>query len=140
VNGEPQVPLEHVPIVHWLNSQEVPDDALVVPHTPALQVACRHVPGAGQSTAVLHCTQVPLPLQTLPPLSLQGVPLALLEANWQTPDTLHTLFVHPVDDEQSAPARTGFEQSPVCGSHVPAPWHESCAVQTTGDPPVHTPA
>src|ERR1044071_485228 len=34
----------------------------------------------------------------------------------------------------------GFEQRPVDGSHVPASWHWSCAVQTTGVPPTHVPA
>jgi hypothetical protein len=33
----------------------------------------------------------------------------------------------------------GFEQTPVAGLHVPATWHASCAVQTTGFAPVQTP-
>jgi hypothetical protein len=33
----------------------------------------------------------------------------------------------------------GFEQRPVPGLHVPATWHWSLAVQTTGLPPVHVP-
>src|SRR5438046_287852 len=33
----------------------------------------------------------------------------------------------------------GFEQVPLEGSHVPATWHWSEAVQTTGLLPVHTP-
>ncbi len=34
----------------------------------------------------------------------------------------------------------GFEHTPVLGLHVPATWHWSCAVQTTGFDPVHVPA
>jgi len=34
----------------------------------------------------------------------------------------------------------GFEQSPVPGSQVPTPWHESSAVHSTGLPPTHAPA
>jgi hypothetical protein len=34
----------------------------------------------------------------------------------------------------------GFEHAPVVGSHVPATWHSSSAVQTTGLPPVQIPA
>src|SRR5437879_498064 len=33
------------------------------------------------------------------------------------------------------PASAGFEQLPVAGSHVPATWHWSSAVQVTGLPP-----
>jgi len=34
---------------------------------------------------------------------------------------------------------TGFEHVPVVREQVPATWHWSEAVQTTGLPPVHTP-
>ena len=34
---------------------------------------------------------------------------------------------------------TGFEQSPVAGLQVPAMWHWSEAVQTTGFAPTHVP-
>jgi hypothetical protein len=45
-----------------------------VPHTLVLQVATTHsLPVAGQSVATLHATQAPLPLQTVPPLSVQWV-------------------------------------------------------------------
>jgi len=37
-------------------------------------------------------------------------------------------------------ALAGFEQVPVCGSHVPARWHWSNAVHVTGLPPVQAPA
>src|SRR5256712_240366 len=39
-----------------------------------------------------------------------------------------------------ASAAAGFEQSPVDGSHVPASWHWSRAVQTTGTPGTQPPA
>jgi hypothetical protein len=35
--------------------------------------------------------------------------------------------------------KLGFEHAPVPGSHVPAAWHWSLAVHTTGFPPLHTP-
>src|ERR1700722_5100462 len=34
----------------------------------------------------------------------------------------------------SHPGMTGFEQTPLVGSHVPAVWHESSAVHVTGVP------
>ncbi len=37
----------------------------------------------------------------------------------------------------SGPA--GFEQTPVAGSHVPATWHASDGVQTTGLEPTQAP-
>lgn len=37
-------------------------------------------------------------------------------------------------------AAAGFEQAPLVGSHVPATWHASEAVQVTGLDPVHVPA
>ena len=33
----------------------------------------------------------------------------------------------------------GFEQTPDCGSQVPATWHWSAAAQTTALPPTHAP-
>ena len=36
-------------------------------------------------------------------------------------------------------AAAGFEQAPVEGSHVPAMWHWSDAVQATGLEPLHIP-
>src|SRR2546428_502929 len=38
------------------------------------------------------------------------------------------------------PSFGGFEQRPVDGSHAPASWHWSCAVQRTTGPPTHVPA
>jgi hypothetical protein len=36
-------------------------------------------------------------------------------------------------------ATAGFEHAPVVGSHVPAAWHASLAVQVTGFDPTHVP-
>jgi hypothetical protein len=41
--------------------------------------------------------------------------------------------------EHGVPVSVGFEQTPVAGLHVPAPWHWSLAVHTTGLAPVHAP-
>src|SRR5437763_17118867 len=41
----------------------------------------------------------------------------------------------PIGGRQTVPAMTGFEQTPVAGSHVPAVWQASCAVQVTGSHP-----
>jgi hypothetical protein len=47
----------------------------------------------------------------------------------------------PLQDFPHVPASGagGFEHVPELGSHVPATWHESDAVQTTGFVPLHTP-
>jgi hypothetical protein len=48
--------------------------------------------------------------------------------------------VHAFPSSQSVPfGCAGFEQMPVAGLHVPAVWHWSDAVQTTGLAPVHVP-
>jgi len=48
--------------------------------------------------------------------------------------------VHALPSLQPVPfAAVGFVHWPVAGSHVPATWHWSDAVQTTGFIPVQTP-
>ncbi len=55
---------------------------------------------------------------------------------WQVSVCVHALpSLHAV-----AVGPRGFEQTPVAGLHVPAPWHWSGAVQTTGFAPVQAPA
>lgn len=81
--------------------------------------------------------QVPPVKQRLPPL--QVVPSAAL-VPVHCPDELHVA----VPDTQSLtqvvpPVATGFEHAPVLVLHVPAVWHWSEAVQTTGLLPTHTP-
>jgi hypothetical protein len=48
--------------------------------------------------------------------------------------------VHAFASLQVVPSgEAGFEHTPVCVLQVPATWHWSCAVQTTGLPPRHVP-
>ncbi len=48
--------------------------------------------------------------------------------------------VQALPSEQDVPLDfTGLEQVPVCGSHVPASWHWSEAMQTTAAPGTHWP-
>jgi hypothetical protein len=57
------------------------------------------------------------------------------EPPWQVSDWVHALpSLHVVPS-----VAAGFEQAPLVGSHVPAAWHWSLAVQVTGLPPVHVP-
>ena len=59
----------------------------------------------------------------------------------QTPAWQVSLCVQALPSLQAAPSGlTGFEQAPVCGSHVPASWQASGAAQVTAFPPVQTPA
>jgi hypothetical protein len=51
-----------------------------------------------------------------------------------------SLWVHASASLHAEPSGfAGFEQVPLAGSHVPASWHWSLAVQTTGLPPVQVP-
>jgi hypothetical protein len=59
----------------------------------------------------------------------------------QAPDWHESVCVHASSSLHAVPsAFAGFEQVPVAGLHVPASWHWSLAVQTTGFAPVHVPA
>ena len=63
-----------------------------------------------------------------------GLPLTQLPA-WQA-----SVWVQALPSLQAAPsAAAGFVQVPVDGTHVPATWHWSDAVQTTGVPARQTP-
>jgi hypothetical protein len=56
------------------------------------------------------------------------------------PDWHESATVHASSSEHAEPfGFAGFEQTPVAGLHVPASWHWSSAVQTTGVPSVQTP-
>jgi hypothetical protein len=58
----------------------------------------------------------------------------------QIPDWHVSVCVHALPSLHAVPFDfDGLEQIPVDGSHVPAVWHWSLAVQTTGFDPVHTP-
>jgi hypothetical protein len=53
----------------------------------------------------------------------------------QTPFWQVSFVVQALPSSQAVPfALAGLEQAPVLGSHVPASWHWSWAVQTTGVP------
>src|SRR5207253_2519116 len=58
----------------------------------------------------------------------------------QTPAMQASVCVHEFPSSQAVPsALAGLEQTPVVGSHVPASWHWSAAVQVTGLVPLHSP-
>src|SRR5438094_63744 len=187
------------PFVHvFPSSQLVPSGSAAPPvHTPASHVSAvvhtlpslhavpsglagfEHVPVAGsQLPTSWHCSaavqptgllpvhlpasQVSALVQALP--SLQAVPLGAagfehwpvagshVPASWhwseavqvtgllptQLPPSQVSLCVQALLSLQAVPlAAAGFEHSPVAGSHVPASWHWSEGVQTTGLAPVH---
>jgi len=59
----------------------------------------------------------------------------------QVPDWQVSLCVQALPSLQEAPFPLfGFEQVPESGLHVPATWHWSLAVHTTGFAPVQVPA
>jgi hypothetical protein len=59
----------------------------------------------------------------------------------QDPFWHESLCVQALPSLQVVPLEAaGFEQEPLVGSHVPATWHWSLAVQATGFEPVHAPA
>ena len=59
----------------------------------------------------------------------------------QVPPWQVSLWVQAFPSLQAVPfAFEGFEQTPVAGLHVPASWHWSSGVHTTGSVPVQTPA
>jgi hypothetical protein len=59
----------------------------------------------------------------------------------QTPAWQVSVCVHALPSEHEVPlAFTGFEQTPVLVSQVPALWHWSGAAQATGLAPVQVPA
>jgi hypothetical protein len=101
----------------------------------------------------------PSPVPQLVPSAVVGfehAPVAALQtpAWWHASLAWHTTaapphvpLVHTSDvvhlswSSHAVPsAAFGLEQAPVLGSHVPAAWHWSLAVQTTGFDPVHAPA
>jgi hypothetical protein len=56
------------------------------------------------------------------------------------PDWQVSVCVHKFASLHAVPfAFAGFEHKPLAGAHVPARWHWSLAVQTTGFVPTHAP-
>ena len=89
---------------------------------PAVQapVAGLHVPAVWQASTGAHVTE----------------PVAVQTPLWQASPVVHASpSLHAVPS-----GRAGLEQAPVAGLQVPASWHGSDAVQTTGFEPVQTPA
>src|SRR5262249_14920283 len=116
----------------------------VLPQTPALQVSpvvqalassqgrpwlagCAwQAPAASLQTPVLHWSVSEEQSRGIPP---PQVPAVHVSPTLQKSPSLHAV---------PSPA-AGLLQTPVAGSQVPATWHESSAVQTTGVPGWHVP-
>ena len=78
---------------------------------------------------------VPVKAERLVPQSPDEQVVPVHEPAWQV-----ALNVQAVPEVHAMPSfAVGFEHTPVLGSHVPAAWHGSDAVQTTGLDPVHVP-
>jgi hypothetical protein len=133
----------HVPATwHWSDAAQTTGFAPA--QTPAWQVSV--------------CVHASLSLQAVPSAiaGFEHWPVAGLHvpATWHWSDAVQTTGFAPVHTPlsqvslcvQASPslqavpsAATGFEHCPSAGLHVPATWHWSDAVQTTGFAPVHTP-
>jgi len=141
---------EHVPVVgeqlpttwHW--SEAVQTTGLLPVQTPLWQVSV--------------CVQALPSLQALPLIfaGFEHVPVVgeQVPAVWHWSEAVQTTGLLPVQTPlwqvsvcvQALPslqvlplAFAGLEHVPVVGEHVPATWHWSEAVQTTGLLPVHVP-
>jgi len=102
----------------------------------------------GTHPGVSMCAHVPLPVQTSVVQTFASAQSAAVVQGTQpgtaVPVQLPAWQLSPVvqasASSQLVPsAAAGFEQRPLAGSHVPATWHWSEAVHTTGLPPVQTP-
>src|SRR5439155_97865 len=116
--GLPQEPFWHVsPLVQASPSLQAAP--FVLAGVEQVPVAGSHVPAAWHWSEAVQTTGV-LPVQT---------PL------WQV-----SVCVQALPSLQAVPlVLAGFEHVPVAGLQVPAVWHWSEAVQTTGLLPVQTP-
>src|SRR5439155_1383011 len=144
--GLEQAPLAGLQVpASWHWSGAVQTTGLAPVHAPAWQVSLRvhalpssHVlPSglAGLEQAPVAGLQVPASWHWSWAAQTTGV-AAVHAPAWQA-----SLRVHASAASQAVPAGlAGLEQTPVAGLHVPASWHWSSAVQTTGLAPVHAPA
>jgi hypothetical protein len=127
-----------VSVVHGLPSSQLPPDDVQVPFwqvpVPQTLAPVQVVPlGAFMRTQPLVGLQEAT-WQVLGLVQVSGVP------GWQTPAWHISLPLQTLPSLQLVPSVTGgFEQMPVFGSHTPALWQRSEAVQTTGAPPVQVP-
>src|SRR5262245_21325248 len=116
-------PARHVSV--WVQAlpslQAVPSFTGVWTHTLSTQVSVVHTLLSLQSALVLQ------QLTTGPP----GMQVPFRQVSGLVQGFLSLLSL--------SSALAGFEQMPVPVSHVPALWHWSDAVQTTGLPPTHVP-
>jgi hypothetical protein len=142
--------------------EQTPVDALQVPATWQASEATQMTafpPEQAPDWHVSVCVQALPSLQALP-FAFRGfeqTPVAVLQvpASWHWSDAVQTTGLAPtqapdwhvsvcVQEFESlhvAPfAFAGFEQTPVEGLHVPASWHWSDTVHTTGVPATHVPA
>src|SRR5207245_1666913 len=109
--------------MHWSSYVPVLPSSHVVPSGLAgleqLPVAGSHVPASWHWSSAVHTTE-------LPPVQVPA---------WQV-----SVWVQASPSVHAVPsALAGVEQWPVAGSQVPASWHWSWAVQTTGFVPVQLP-
>jgi len=116
------VPPLHTPFLHVLPEVHIFPSSQLVPSGLA---GFEHMPVVGsQVPAVWHVS-----------LAVQAI-----AAPVQTPARQASPVVQALPSLQVAPsAFAGFVHMPVAGSHVPAVWHESLAVQAMVAPPVQTP-
>jgi hypothetical protein len=114
-------------------------------HAPARQVSVcvqaspsSHAVPSGWSTF----EQTPVFGSQVPPEShalAGGHTIGLLPVH--APAVHASLCVHASPSSHAVPSgASGFEQSPVVESHVPATWHASSALHVTGAPLWHAPA
>jgi hypothetical protein len=114
-----QVPaVQTSPVVHMLLSSQA---------VPSALAGFEHVPEAG--------SQVPTSWQVSAAAQVTGLPPVQVPA-MHTSERVHMLLsLHAVPSALAG----AFEHIPVAGSHVPASWHESGAMQVTAVPPVQVP-
>jgi hypothetical protein len=138
------VPVSHVPATwHW--SDAVQTFAAPAWQEPAWQVSpiVQALPSSqGVLLALAGLEQTPVVVSQVPAVwhwSGAGQTTGLLPV--QVPAWQVSVWVQALPSLQVVPsAALGLEQMPVVVSQVPATWHWSEAVQTTGFPPVQTPA
>jgi len=116
--------------------------ASVPPSDGGLQTPATHVPTEqGLPSGFSGFEQVPVAGSHSPAvwhwsLALQAIGLLPVH----TPAWQESLCVHLLASSQGDPsAAAGLEHTPVAGLHVPATWHASSAMQTTGLVPVQGP-
>jgi hypothetical protein len=94
--------------------------------TPSIWAGFEQTPEAGSQAPTTWHWSLATQTTELPPVHV--------------PDWHVSVCVQALPSLQAVPSDWGgFEQTPVLGSQMPATWHWSLAMQTTGLPPVHVP-